>query len=316
MGERIDWIDIAKGMGIFLMVIGHTTLPHILSKTIYLFHMPLFFVLSGAFIVTSINRSFGDFFVKETMKYVIPYTFFLLCYIVYLLIYGLPFSGIDLLLGCNVGPIWFLQTLFISHLVFYVIKKYLTNIYYKGAIVIFSITSYLMYLYQIHLPYRLEVCGLALIFIVIGYKFRYRIMAIKGTWKLTLSVLILFIVLSFIVPRLDMNTNSWGSPFTLAESCLGILMIFLLSKHLELLSVKNPLKCFLLWAGKNSIVVLGFSSIINMSLKFIFSSLLEPIMPYWATLIIRHIILWSLLYFVSLVLTNYTPILIGIRKKQ
>lgn len=37
MGERIDWIDIAKGMGIFLMVIGHTTLPHILSKTIYLF---------------------------------------------------------------------------------------------------------------------------------------------------------------------------------------------------------------------------------------------------------------------------------------
>lgn len=38
-------IDIAKGIGIMLVVIGHTDSP--LHDFIYLFHMPLFFFLSG-----------------------------------------------------------------------------------------------------------------------------------------------------------------------------------------------------------------------------------------------------------------------------
>lgn len=45
--KRIDWIDVAKGVGIFLMVMGHTSMPDAVNRWIYSFHMPLFFLLSG-----------------------------------------------------------------------------------------------------------------------------------------------------------------------------------------------------------------------------------------------------------------------------
>lgn len=49
--RRIDWIDYAKAIGIFLVVFGHTYLNQspnpILRNAIYSFHMPLFFFISG-----------------------------------------------------------------------------------------------------------------------------------------------------------------------------------------------------------------------------------------------------------------------------
>lgn len=49
--RRLDYIDIAKGMGIILVVAGHL-LPegNYLRAIIYSFHMPLFFFLSGYFL--------------------------------------------------------------------------------------------------------------------------------------------------------------------------------------------------------------------------------------------------------------------------
>lgn len=46
--QRIQWIDIAKGISIFLVIIGHTAPFGILERNIiFSFHMPLFFILSG-----------------------------------------------------------------------------------------------------------------------------------------------------------------------------------------------------------------------------------------------------------------------------
>ena len=51
MGKVVhnNYITIAKAMGILLMVIGHSGCPQVLFRIIYLFHMPLFFFLSGIF---------------------------------------------------------------------------------------------------------------------------------------------------------------------------------------------------------------------------------------------------------------------------
>ena len=47
--QRNSAIDIAKGIAIFLVIIGHQyDLPEI-SHFIYSFHMPLFFILGGYF---------------------------------------------------------------------------------------------------------------------------------------------------------------------------------------------------------------------------------------------------------------------------
>ena len=48
MGKRIEWIDMAKGIGIILVIMGHISFrPESLNVWLCSFHMPLFFFLSG-----------------------------------------------------------------------------------------------------------------------------------------------------------------------------------------------------------------------------------------------------------------------------
>lgn len=48
--ERLSWPDLAKGIGIFLMTLGHSALvDRDVVAWIYTFHMPLFFFISGYF---------------------------------------------------------------------------------------------------------------------------------------------------------------------------------------------------------------------------------------------------------------------------
>lgn len=68
--DRIDWIDIAKGIAIILVILGHTvgfdtTVGNITRGIIFSFHMPLFFILSCVTFSFSINN---DQFVKKTEK--------------------------------------------------------------------------------------------------------------------------------------------------------------------------------------------------------------------------------------------------------
>lgn len=47
MKERVHWIDIAKGLGIIAVVIGHIYHDEIIYNWLYSFHMPLFFFVAG-----------------------------------------------------------------------------------------------------------------------------------------------------------------------------------------------------------------------------------------------------------------------------
>ena len=49
MSNRIEWLDIAKGLGIFCIVIGHNAVTQWLYNWVYSFHVPLFFIISGYF---------------------------------------------------------------------------------------------------------------------------------------------------------------------------------------------------------------------------------------------------------------------------
>ena len=45
--KRMDYIDIAKGIGIILVILGHRNISTDIKQFIYTFYMPLFFMLSG-----------------------------------------------------------------------------------------------------------------------------------------------------------------------------------------------------------------------------------------------------------------------------
>jgi fucose 4-O-acetylase-like acetyltransferase len=44
---RLDWVDVARGLGIVAVVVGHVWLRGPIRDAMYSFHMPLFFLLSG-----------------------------------------------------------------------------------------------------------------------------------------------------------------------------------------------------------------------------------------------------------------------------
>jgi fucose 4-O-acetylase-like acetyltransferase len=86
--DRLHWVDYAKGIGIFLVIVGHvlrglvnssilqpSALLLLVDRWIYGFHMPLFFFISGLFVKRSLSKPFKDFLLDKL--YVIAYPYFL-----------------------------------------------------------------------------------------------------------------------------------------------------------------------------------------------------------------------------------------------
>lgn len=73
---RIDWIDLTKGIAIFLMVCGHTSIPLSISNWIWSFHMPLFFIISGILFNATKYPNFNLFIKKRGKTLIIPYIIF------------------------------------------------------------------------------------------------------------------------------------------------------------------------------------------------------------------------------------------------
>ena len=77
MNNRIIWVDIAKGIGVFLVVIGHMpSFPEWLRAWIFSFHMPLFFLLSGYTKKDDKHLSVKDLIVKAFRRNVKPYFYY------------------------------------------------------------------------------------------------------------------------------------------------------------------------------------------------------------------------------------------------
>jgi fucose 4-O-acetylase-like acetyltransferase len=66
-------VDAFKGIGILLVILGHTSRIPGLTQFIYSFHMPLFFWLSGYLFTL---RPFRKFLRRKSMTLLVPYVFF------------------------------------------------------------------------------------------------------------------------------------------------------------------------------------------------------------------------------------------------
>lgn len=70
---RLAELDILKGIGIFLVLLGHLPISSNMYTIIYSFHMPLFFFCSGVFFrKMEVNESL----IKDVKSLLIPYAFF------------------------------------------------------------------------------------------------------------------------------------------------------------------------------------------------------------------------------------------------
>lgn len=133
--KRIEYIDIAKGVLILLVVIGHVQQNEpftFLKQLIYTFHMPAFFIISGILFDRSriANKKFFPYIKKKIYTLIIPYFFFeILSGIVFYIAYSGNYSNIKgivmnaITMDCNSTPDWFLPTLFFVNVIAFIETK-------------------------------------------------------------------------------------------------------------------------------------------------------------------------------------------------
>ncbi|HKY80380.1 MAG TPA: acyltransferase family protein [Sphingobium sp.] len=78
-GGRLEWIDVARGIGIIAVVVGHVWTQGPLRGAVYSFHMPLFFLLSG---LLARPQPPAPFALRQLGSQMRPYAAFLLLLIV------------------------------------------------------------------------------------------------------------------------------------------------------------------------------------------------------------------------------------------
>lgn len=144
--QRESWIDVLKGIGIILVVIGHTSLENCLVDWIYTFHMPMFFMLSGYLwnVFSERQMKFREFVVRRIKTILWPYVLFRIVLIVYWIVVESRFRELDL------GPIWFLIVLFVVEITSFVVFNNRKNDF-KFNVIIFALAVVVMLLLKANL---------------------------------------------------------------------------------------------------------------------------------------------------------------------
>lgn len=281
--KRIEWVDIAKGIGIILVVLGHclnidTPVFHI----IFMFHMPLFFILGGY--VFNNKKRFQVFMCKKIQTLVIPFFCFYLMGLVVTLIIpewrdGLSKEGIikDLWLAdpnaIHNSSIWFLICLFWVQMLFWIISKmrWITQI----TVIAFLYIVGMVYSYYRpvfmgynRLPLNLDVVPIACMFFAIGYFMKEQQLVSKLFSSRTVQIIVgLFSVIGIWMiykwnGYVNLHGLRFGNPVAyFAGGIVGSLFVIDLSGLIEKMDLFK-IKEILLFYGKNSLIILGFQSLL------------------------------------------------------
>ena len=121
--KRIEALDIAKGIGIILVIIGHMSSSY-LRDWIYSFHMPLFFYYFRHMFQDWKISIFLPFLKQRIRTLAIPTL--ALYFIILILETLIGMKGFDLqqqLKGVHPGVLWFLITLLFSELLYFPLSK-------------------------------------------------------------------------------------------------------------------------------------------------------------------------------------------------
>lgn len=323
--ERIEWIDIAKGIGMIFVVFGHTGLPIHISSWIYSFHMPLFFLISGMLFNVANRSTLSELIHIRLQTLVKPYIIFSIIVLIWskMLHYELfNLEYFELYKGWNGLALWFIPVLFLTEICFFILKK--NNSHVISILIIItmlSILGYGCYLNHLHLIYKLEVVLTAVFFYGIGnLSYSYLILYFKkGNFSLLFLFLLIILPLSIILsisnkPRLDMASNTIGNYFpTYLAAFLGISIIivhsFFISKANKTYLIQ--LKKLIIYIGKNTFVILAFHQVLTMSFKKLFE---YYNLPKYVDMGVRQLLLWFFLIFIIHAINRYGLWILGKKK--
>ncbi len=347
MKQRIVWIDIAKGIGIIFVILGHISFfPISLKCFIGIFHMPLFFFLAGTVyhggeIKTFVNNKFRNL--------IIPYFLFSFLRILFqLCIQIIKFHtnsnfnwkfilkqllGIFIQLrGTEYGPgLWFIPCIFITLILYFLIEKYFKT---KTSIFICIICLILGLLYSsyisVKLPWGCDAALVAVFFLACGHFFvmeqkKYNIKYNSFYISLCIITLILTIIFSQINLKysgeiVGMYKGHYGNYiYFILGSISGIIFIcttsYLISSIYETLSSIGQFSLY--YYGTHNIpldIVLLFANKIIKNMNFNINILISLSITIIILIILR--LLLPLYLYINNKIENYYGICIKNKIKE
>ena len=251
MQNRSAAIDIAKGLGIVLVVLGHN--PTVggwgwPGWMIFSFHMPLFFVLSGLFLRPSDET--GRFAVSRFHSILKP------CFVVALLIAmakwlasvkGLiaPVDAAQLFGGVLHGtgstlmwtPMWYLPHLFIASCASLLLLKALAG----RPQLVMPLCAALLAVGVLtmgrlpELPWSADLLPVTVPFMLAGWRLREGLFTARFGWLPCAMALVVFVTLNLAFDaRMDLNMRIYGHLLiSTAEAACGIYLVLALASRLQ-----------------------------------------------------------------------------------
>lgn len=271
---RLEWVDIAKGIAIILMVIGHEVQSQHIHAFIFSFHMPLFFILSG-FTSRHVD-TWERFWIKAKKTFTHVWLLAVLMIILLgienlIFVKGFNFAGFcqsiikGIFWGSNipaislmsVGVMWFLFVFFWAKLIFDALQVILSDVYI--GIVLFIASGFSMFYCQNfahYLPQAFDIVPIAAFFMWTGAVARRAINnnSIIGKKNILYSVMIVFWIICFVLNvYIELSIRHYPLTFvSIVEALGGTLAVSLLSKWITIYKVSNLLQLI----GKHTLAVM------------------------------------------------------------
>ena len=281
--KRLAWIDIAKGLGMICVVMGHSFLLNAqalyMKAIIYGFHMPLFFIISGYLINDSMNR--GKIIKKRVQSLLIPYVTYSIIIrlfnIVLDYIRGIKHNMFNDVVGSIVqirgtnysGVVWFLTWMFVSQLIMLIILKIATTEIWRNiiCIILFLIGSIITNVLRYKLPWHVDAAFISVLFLRFGmiYKNKQKIVDKYITKYILIIICVYFVVLAvnvkvFSKQYIDLYDGRIGNPLLyVIAAVLGSFVMIWIAKQID----ENSKICYCLSAiGRHSMTIYGLHTML------------------------------------------------------
>lgn len=278
MKNRIQWIDIWKGIGIIIVVTGHIVQAP-LKNYIFWFHMPLFFFLSGY--LYRPNHNYYTFLKQKSLSFLVPYIIFLILLTIpeYFLTYlQAKDSSIFLTLGkmtlykiAGGGYIygwfdvfWFITCLFFTQQLYnFIYCKFQSHSRHKCIVIASVILAYLLamidywFFPQMRLPWSLDTVLFALPFYFLGH---FSTQYLLNNKKIIILALVLFALAIMFNNRLPINLDIDFKKKEYGFIILNIILAMsgiIITQSLAILMTKiNYVSKIFMSLGKSSLIIM------------------------------------------------------------
>lgn len=213
--KRMEFIDFAKGIGIILVISSHVYGPF-MSWALPCY-IPIFYVASGFCTIRPVKLN------EKFKKLILPYFLFSII----LLIVNNSYNWIDwlgilysrwciyplgsksniFLLRSGNAPLWFLTSMFVSFILFWLLQKSNKPIW---LICSYITTTYLLAFLPVLLPWSIDTAFLMAIFIFFGVMIRELALLHKINYKWLICLVLLYVAFRFVCGNVNLSVRIYG----------------------------------------------------------------------------------------------------------